>query len=123
VALVPGCPHNRSNIPLSDDATMALTKGLAFTPTPQEPPTKNLIIAAEQAAMLMGGDTEAATHIRSHTINAINNFRTPHPNMTRTKREAIHQLRKNPEVTIIPADKGRMTVLMPTADYETNGHN
>jgi hypothetical protein len=62
---------------------------------------------------------ESRVHIRSHTINAINNFRTPHPNMTRNEREAIHELRKNPEITLIPADKGHTTVLMPTADYET----
>jgi hypothetical protein len=87
-------------------------------PTPREPPATGLIVAAEQVAMLVGADSEAATHIRSHTIKAINSSQTPNPNMTKGEHEAINELKKNCEITIFPADKGRATVLIPTAHYE-----
>jgi hypothetical protein len=64
--------YNRTNITLSNDAKGALTKGLSFAPTPRDPPATGLIVAAEQAAMLVGSDSKAATHIHSHTIKAIN---------------------------------------------------
>jgi hypothetical protein len=38
--------------------------------------------------------------------------------MTRGERDAIRELKKNPEVTIFPADKGCPTVFMPTTHYE-----
>jgi hypothetical protein len=111
--------YNRTDIPLNEDAKSALTKGLPFMPTPQEPPTTGLIITAEQAAMLAGADSEAAIRIRSHTIKAINTFKQPQQNMTRGEREAIKELKNNPNITIMPADKGHPTVLVPTDQYES----
>jgi hypothetical protein len=110
--------YNRTNITLSDDAKGARTKGLSFAPTPRDPPATGLIVAAEQAAMLVGSDSKAATHIRSHTIKAINSYRMLNPNMTKGEQQAIKELKANPGMTIFPADKGHATVLMPTTQYE-----
>jgi hypothetical protein len=68
--------------------------------------------------MLVGTDSEAATHIRSHTINTINTFKPPLHNMTKGEREVIKNIKKNGDITIMPADKGRLTVLIPTDQYE-----
>jgi hypothetical protein len=110
--------YNTMNIPITEPAKRALSKGLSFTPTPREPPTADLIVAAEQAATLLGGGTEAATHIRSHVIGAINTYKPPQPNLTKDEREALKELKKNPEITIMPADKGRATVIVPKVDYK-----
>jgi hypothetical protein len=110
--------HNTTNIPLTETAKRALSKGLAFMPTPREPPAADLIVAAEQAATLLGGGTEAATHLRSHVITAINTYKPPHSNLTKDKREALKELKNNPDITIMPADKGRVTVFVPPMDYK-----
>jgi hypothetical protein len=109
--------YNLTDTRLSETATIALTKGLAFTPTPKESVATNLIIAVEQAATFLGADTEAALRIKSHAINVINKYTTPQSNISRTEREAIRELKRDSNVTIFPADKGRATVLIPTAHY------
>jgi hypothetical protein len=110
--------YNRTIITLSDDAKGILTKELLFAPTPRDPPATRFIVGAEQAAMLVGSDSEAATHIRSQTIKDINSYRMLNPNMTKGEQQAIKELKADPGVTIFPADKGRATVLMPTTQYE-----
>jgi hypothetical protein len=92
-----------TDVPLSSNAKNALTKGLAFTPTPRNPPAADLIVTAEEAAALLGGDTEAAMHIRSNTFNAIKNYQAPQPNLTRGEQKAIQKLKKDCNVTIFPA--------------------
>jgi hypothetical protein len=109
---------NLTEVPLSNDAKNALTKGLTFTPTPRNLPATDLIVASEEAATLLGGDTEAATHITSHTINAIRKFQAPQSNITRGEQESIKELKEDRNITILPADKGCARVLILTTQYK-----
>jgi len=40
------------------------------------------------------------------------------PNITKKERQALVELRKEKSVMILPADKGKATVIMDTGDYE-----
>ena len=46
---------------------------------------------------------------------------TPLPklNITHKEREALNSLARDDSITILPADKGRMTVVLNTTDYKT----
>ena len=42
----------------------------------------------------------------------------PKPNVTKEERQALHELKKEDSVLILPADKGKASVLMDVSDYE-----
>ena len=42
----------------------------------------------------------------------------PKPNITRDERQALQDLRKDERIMILPADKGRFTVVMEKSDYD-----
>ena len=44
--------------------------------------------------------------------------RTPASNVTRGERSAIKELRKDDSILILPADKGRATVIIDVTSYE-----
>ena len=43
----------------------------------------------------------------------------PKPNMSYRQRSAVHALRDDPNIVIVPADKGKATVVMDRQDYDT----
>jgi hypothetical protein len=106
--------HNLMDLELTKETKDQLRKRLAFTPTPRDPPITGILIATEQAATLLGTDTASTTHLR----NGIKNYKPRQTNTTKEEREAMQNLQKNKDVTILPADKGQATVLMPRSDYE-----
>ena len=44
--------------------------------------------------------------------------KVPEQNVTKEERQAIKTLKKNKDIMILPADKGKSTVVMDTMDYE-----
>jgi hypothetical protein len=58
------------------------------------------------------------THIRSHAITAINKYQARNNNTTKEERDAMRELRKNNDITILPAEKGQATVIIPRTEYE-----
>jgi hypothetical protein len=102
---------------LTKPQTDLLTKGLDFRPTPRQVPTVDYITATEKAAISIGTNTAAAADLRN-TINHI--LKNPKPytsNLNREEIRALTDLRKIPNITILPADKGRATVVMDTSQY------
>ena len=63
-------------------------------------------------------DTEAA-ELRSDVVRTVKRARLPKPNITKAERAALRNLQKDDTIIILPADKGRSTVLMNTDDYNT----
>jgi hypothetical protein len=52
------------------------------------------------------------------TVRIIKSSSRPRDNLTRAEREALRALKKNTELTILPADKGNATVVLNTVDYK-----
>uniref|UniRef100_A0A3P9H4A1 Uncharacterized protein n=1 Tax=Oryzias latipes TaxID=8090 RepID=A0A3P9H4A1_ORYLA len=55
-------------------------------------------------------------HSRKHSI--LKTAKLPPSNITKKEMAAIHNLKNNREITILPADKGRTTVILDTEQYE-----
>ena len=53
----------------------------------------------------------------SDVVKTIKRFRKPPPNITSKERQALDNLRKNKDIMILGADKGRATVIMNISDY------
>ncbi len=60
---------------------------------------------------------EARADIRSIAASQLRNNNPSHPTTVEQKR-AITSLKKDPNINIVPVDKGRATVIMNKADYK-----
>ncbi|XP_071439029.1 uncharacterized protein [Hetaerina americana] len=60
---------------------------------------------------------EAAEEVRSEVALALKRSSLPKPNITKDEKKALVALRRNPDIVILPADKGNATVLLKTEDY------
>jgi hypothetical protein len=61
---------------------------------------------------------EKAEDPRQETVRIIKSASKPRDNLNRSERAALRTLKNNPELTILPADKGNATVILNTTDYK-----
>ena len=52
-------------------------------------------------------------------VKCIRKAKVPPSNITKGERKALFDLKKDKTITILPADKGRATVVLNTKDYES----
>ncbi|XP_041430610.1 LOW QUALITY PROTEIN: uncharacterized protein LOC121397622 [Xenopus laevis] len=95
-----------------------LAKGLNYAVTPQHIPVVELITATESAIKNNNLKNEEAEQLRLKVSAALSSARTPPSNFTTEERRALSSLSKDPNITILPADKGRCTVVLNTTDYD-----
>ncbi len=93
-----------------------LKKGLNFTITPKHLPIVDIITATESACRsLKGGD---ASELRAKVVNIINKHdKIKDENVSNEEWKAIDNLKADDYIMILPADKGRVTVVMNKPDY------
>ena len=53
-------------------------------------------------------------------VHVLKTVKPPKSNITREERIALDNLRRDGDLLILPADKGRATVLMKRDDYDAN---
>ncbi|XP_046391493.1 uncharacterized protein LOC124159616 [Ischnura elegans] len=92
-----------------------LSKGLNFAPAPRIIPYADIIGGIKQAVRRLPEVT--AVEIRSEVPMVLKRAIPPKSNISRKEREAIRTLRNNPDLTILPADKGNATVILKTDEY------
>ena len=109
---------NVSDRDLSPDEVSLLSRGLNFAVTPSTLPYKDYVIGIESACRLIGPTTTEAETLRSDCVKILKNSPLPKPNISPKEREALKNLAMDKSITILPADKGRMTVVMNTSDYK-----
>ena len=83
-----------------------------YAVTPTKLPIADIIAGTEHLP-----DTEAA-ELMSDVVRTVERARLPKPNFTKTERAALRNLQKDDTIIVLPADKGRATVLMNTDDYK-----
>ncbi|XP_019619742.1 PREDICTED: uncharacterized protein LOC109466463 [Branchiostoma belcheri] len=76
------------------------------------------ITALEKACKFIGPDTEEAAHLRSDCVHLLKHRKMPPSNITKEERLALDDLRKDSSIIILPADKGRATVIMNKSEYQ-----
>ena len=59
----------------------------------------------------------AAADLRHQVSVSLRNFKPPTQNLTKGEKEAVERLGKDKSITLLPADKGRMIVVMDTEEY------
>ena len=109
--------RNLSDHNLSPSEAAVLKRGLNFAVTPSKIPVHEYVIGVESACRILGLETHDAARLRADCTRIIKNAKPPTPNITAEEQEALKSLSKDNNITILPADKGRLIVLMNTKDY------
>ena len=121
---------NSSSKTLTNEQLQVLGRGLSYVPTPTTPPTVDMLVAVEDGlrqfgrSAVYGGPVARSDNldrqgeVRSAAITLLAAAkRATAPNLTKGERRALTDLRKDATLSILPADKGRATVVMDKSDY------
>ena len=100
------------------EAPSALSKGLNFAPAPKKIPTAHLVTTIEAAIRRLGISETVAAKIRMSVIGAVSRARMPPRNVPLKEMKALKDLARDEYILILPADKGKATVVMNKADYD-----
>ena len=106
---------NLSSRPLSDTEVSLLKKGLNFPLIPSNIPVTEIVAKVESTMRTL--DSEQADTVR-RTVNVIlQQAKPPKPNITKDMQEALKNLKQDDTITVLPADKGRASVVQDTNTY------
>jgi hypothetical protein len=94
---------------------LALSKSLNFAVAPASGPVKDILCGMEKAI----GDLpeETVEEIRQETVRILKGPHKPKDNLTGAKRRALWALKTNKALTVLPADKAIVAVVLDTSDY------
>ncbi len=107
---------NLSKYKLSKSQCSVLSKGLNFAVSPDKLPVTEFIVATEQACQSL--PNSEATVLRAEITGTLRGVKLPKSNVTSEERKALGELQKEKSITILPADKGKATVVMDSSEYE-----
>jgi hypothetical protein len=110
---------NLSNTVLDDVTKKVLTKGLNFATTPKRIPYETVISNVEETIIRNKVPTEDADNLRQDVAIVLRKSRVPKSNITEEERLALKNLKENPDMLILRADKGNATVVMNADDYDS----
>ena len=108
---------NLSSRALAADEKDILSRGLNFAVVPDRIPHVELITATESAIKRNQLDIAEAEELRAQVTSCLVNAKLPPSNITKGQREAITSLSKDRNILVLPADKGRCTVVLDKSDY------
>ncbi|XP_052806817.1 uncharacterized protein LOC128236035 [Mya arenaria] len=108
--------RNISSVTLSPTQEKVLSKGLNFAVSPENVPVSEYICATEKVCSFL--DNNEADIVRTEVVGLLKNAKLSKGNISKEERVALRELSKNKDITILPADKGKSTVVLDTTDYE-----
>lgn len=100
---------------LSPQEEGILALGLSFAVAPRQVPVQKIVAATEALAHNL--DRTSADLLRLNVSGVLHQTKPPKPNLTPLQHRALRALREDPTIVIIPADKGRATVLLNKEKY------
>ena len=109
---------NLSSVTISDQQKSVLSKGLNFAPTPNRIPVARIIANVETALKFLKASSTSVSNARSRIVGILNREPRLTPNLSPSERLALKQLKTNEDIIILPADKGRATVVLDRKDYD-----
>ncbi|XP_013142201.1 PREDICTED: uncharacterized protein LOC106106199 [Papilio polytes] len=86
--------------------------------TPSKVPVESVITGVESCFMRNKVPAPEAECLRQDISAIIRRHKCPKMNISRQEYQALWSIRKNPDVLILPADKGNATVILDTVEYE-----
>ena len=109
--------RNLSNRVLTEEEKDVLALGLNYAITPKQIPMLDIIAATEATASHL--DEEKAQKLGLEVSSVLNSARPLKKNLSGKLQKAIRDLRRDKNITILPADKSNATVVMNRSDYTT----
>ncbi|XP_049964591.1 uncharacterized protein LOC126485030 [Schistocerca serialis cubense] len=106
---------NLSSHTLSEATTAMLAKGMNFAVAPKRVPKEDIIESVEASVRHL--PQAEAEKIRQETVRVLNKAKSPKQNINAEEYHAIKELRDNPHLVVVQADKGNATVVLDTTDY------
>ena len=103
------------NLSLNDADITLLKKELNFAVTPANIPDTEIIAKVETAVRQL--DAEQADTVRRAVNGILQRAELPEPNITKEMRDALKSLKEDESIMVLPADKGRASVVMDTDTY------
>ena len=107
---------NLSSSELSQSQRSVLSKGLNYALVPDAPPIPRIIAAVESGIRQL--PDPAAHDIRFKIVGLLKKSKPPPSNITFEENKAIRELQQNPDIVVLPADKGNSTVVMDATEYD-----
>jgi len=108
---------NISKYKLSEPETSVLAKGLNFATAPSVIPIDEYVLSTEKACSQLA--PAKAESMRGEITNILKKAKPPVFNISKEEKLALDKIRKDTSIQILPADKGRATVIMDKDDYKT----
>ena len=110
--------RNISSRPLDKTETRVLSYGLKHSVTPKRIPTESIVSSVEAVLSRQRDLSESAKdNIRSRIASTVQSASIPDNNLTKDEQQALKRLKNDKDIVILPADKGRVTVVMDKTDY------
>ena len=110
--------RNISSRPLDKTETRVLSHGLKHSVTPKRIPTESIVSSVEAVLSRQRDLSESAKdNIRSRIASTVQSASIPDNNLTKDEQQALKRLKNDNDIVILPADKGRVTVVMDKTDY------
>lgn len=113
--------HNKSSKTFDEVTTSLLRRGLNFAVTPKHFPTEDIITSTELACKNLNAMT--AANLRSEVARVVKKRKNLKPNVPLEEIKALQELKKQDDIMILPADKGKATVILDKSDYENKIQN
>ena len=95
--------------------TNLLAKGLNFSITSKKLPNKDITATIEDSVMNL--DKEETDMIHAKVSLTLQNSKPSKDNLSKDERRALKELQSDTSIVILPADKGRSTVILNREDY------
>ncbi|XP_072017463.1 uncharacterized protein [Amphiura filiformis] len=108
---------NKSDRSLNDNELSVLQRGLNFSVVPSTVPTAEFITGIETACHVLGPNSDTSTLLRSDCVRIIKDCKLPKSNISKEERAALRDLKSDNSILILPADKGRATVILNKKTY------
>ena len=106
---------NLSSRSPTESEVSLLQHGLNYSVSTQKFLIKDIVVATEIACKDIPNDK--AAELRARVVNVIKTTKPPKSNITKEERLALDKFKKDPNILIVPGDKGRATCVIDSTVY------
>ncbi|BHF71353.1 hypothetical protein SprV_0401441100 [Sparganum proliferum] len=106
--------HNLSSKELTKDQMQVLRHEASFNTADAKPVN---MIAAVESILCQTEATEETKNLIRHQVSSLLMAHRPREVLSKVERDALRELKADKDLVIVPADKGRATVVLDRADY------
>uniref|UniRef100_A0A131XB29 Putative reverse transcriptase n=1 Tax=Hyalomma excavatum TaxID=257692 RepID=A0A131XB29_9ACAR len=112
------CVFNLSSKKLSPPETSVLAKGHSFNVSGSRPPLVKIAAAVEDGVRRLDSKVRESVRLKAIGILAHGLNKKRPSNLSAEENRALRELREDPAIVILPADKGNATVVLDRQDYD-----